>query len=339
MPKNDNTNRMMISFVMPTYNSIRTIEQSLRSIREQNFDQSKLEIIVIDGNSDDGTLEIASKFNAIILNNPYRLPEPGKLIGMKAAKGKYLFLIDSDEILRDKESLNRRIAFMENNPDVHGAIFDLFAPEEYNPLCIYMNEAGDPFSCFVYRRWGDTSYNFKKNLSRQSKFGNIYYFGSNDLIPIGDANTFMDLDYIREKHPDIAGKIEPAVLWDVIIRDNGLVGYNEKDYVYHLSRCDFKTYIKKLKFRVVNNIHDVNGSGYSFRAQNDKKLRRRKYLYPFYCISIILPIFDGIRMSILHKNMVFMLHPIFVWYVMLEIVIQYIKKLVGTKSTNTSYGK
>lgn len=339
MKENRNTDEIIISVVMPTYNSEPTIEKSLSSIRGQNFEQSRIEIIVVDGGSNDRTLEIANKYRSIILYNPERLPEAAKLIGVKAAKGHFLFMIDSDEVICDNDSFNRRIEFMTKNKEIHGAYYDLKSYRGYNPICTYMNDAGDPFSCFTYKRWGNTKYNLKRNLIGISDFGNIYHFNDLELIPIGDSNTVMDLDYIRSKHPQEAETYEPAVLWDIVIRDNGLVGWSEKDFVYHLSACDFKTYLKKLKFRVVNNIHDVKGSGYSFRAQNDKTLSRRKYLYPFYCISIVLPILDGIRMSILHKNMIFMLHPIFAWYVMLEIVIQYIKKLVGARSTNTSYGK
>ena len=339
MTFNRNKYEIMVSVVMPTYNSESTIEKSLSSIRNQIFEQSQIEIIVVDGGSTDRTLEIANRYHAIILDNPERLPEPAKLIGMKAAQGHYLFLFDSDQIIANKDFLLRKMSYMQRNRDVHGIIYDLAVEDGYNPICVYMNEAGDPFSCFIYRRWGGTAYNYRRNIQKQSDIGNTYYFSDSDLIPIGDSNTVMDLDYIRSKHPQEAETYEPAVLWDIVIRDNGLVGWSEKDFVYHLSACDFKTYLKKLKFRVVNNIHDVKGSGYSFRAQNDKILSKRKYLYPFYCISIIMPIFDGIRMSLLHKNMVFMLHPVFAWYVMIEIVMQYIKKLVGVRSTNTSYGK
>jgi glycosyltransferase involved in cell wall biosynthesis len=43
-----------VSIVMPTYNSLRTIETALKSIREQDY-RGKIEIVAVDGGSTDGT--------------------------------------------------------------------------------------------------------------------------------------------------------------------------------------------------------------------------------------------------------------------------------------------
>jgi len=48
-----------ISVIVPTYNSSRTIEKCLKSIKNQTY--QNIEIIVIDNNSSDNTLKIAKK--------------------------------------------------------------------------------------------------------------------------------------------------------------------------------------------------------------------------------------------------------------------------------------
>ncbi len=45
-----------ISIVIACYNSERTIEQCLNSIRSQRYPQNKIEIIAVDGGSKDNTL-------------------------------------------------------------------------------------------------------------------------------------------------------------------------------------------------------------------------------------------------------------------------------------------
>ncbi len=79
----------LITIIMPTYNSEKTLEYSLRSIRHQIINQDQIEILMIDGGSTDKTLEIAGKYNAKVLYNERRLPEFAKQQGMMAAKGKY----------------------------------------------------------------------------------------------------------------------------------------------------------------------------------------------------------------------------------------------------------
>ena len=84
---------------MATYNSESTIEKSLISIREQDFDQKKIEILVVDGNSTDKTRDIAKKYGCEIIDNPERLPEIAKMIGLRRAAGIYVSIMDSDEAL------------------------------------------------------------------------------------------------------------------------------------------------------------------------------------------------------------------------------------------------
>lgn len=99
---------IVFSFVMAAYNSENTIEKSLSSIREQDFEQDKIEIIVVDGMSTDKTRDIARQFGCHIIDNKKRLPEIAKTIGLKAALGKYLCIMDSDESLDRKTILSER---------------------------------------------------------------------------------------------------------------------------------------------------------------------------------------------------------------------------------------
>ena len=57
--KKDN-NYPKISIVMPSYNQVQFIEKSILSILNQDY--SNTELIIIDGGSDDGTLDIIKKY-------------------------------------------------------------------------------------------------------------------------------------------------------------------------------------------------------------------------------------------------------------------------------------
>ena len=105
----------LITIIMPTYNSEKTLEYSLRSIRHQIINQDQIEILMIDGGSTDKTLEIAGKYNAKVLYNERRLPEFAKQQGMMAAKGKYGIFIDSDEAFTNKHSLSSRLELLKKS--------------------------------------------------------------------------------------------------------------------------------------------------------------------------------------------------------------------------------
>ena len=97
---------LKISVVTPTLNAASVLEAELESIRSQNYPQDKIEIIIADGGSTDNTLEIAKKYNAVVVPNKLKTAEAGKAAGLKVATGDLVALIDSDNILPTNEWLN-----------------------------------------------------------------------------------------------------------------------------------------------------------------------------------------------------------------------------------------
>ncbi len=335
-------NSVLVSVIMPTYNSQDTIRMALKSIREQDFDQEKIEILVIDGGSSDSTLEIAKQFGAKILHNEKRLPEAAKSIGIQKAQGKYIVEHDSDEVYIQKDQLSKRIAFLRAHPEVKCMLSDRHvAPKGYAFSCAYLNTVGDPFTAFTYKSKGTVVRNLKGHVWYEHDGAYIFQFGSNDILPIGDGGTTMiDMDYVREQFKDSMSEQRFAsTIFDDVVQSSGYVACIEDDNILHYSATTFRIYLKKLKFRVINNIFDVAGSGYAARAMENTKLDKRKFLYPFYCVTIILPVIDGVRLSLRFKDASLMMHPIYSFYVLFQILFQYARKFCGKKTSNASYGK
>jgi glycosyltransferase involved in cell wall biosynthesis len=88
--------KRIISIVIPTYNNEGTLPACLSSIREQ--DCTGIEVIVVDGFSTDGTLEIAKGMadKVIQVKGP---PPLARNEGFRISKGDIFVSIDSDMIL------------------------------------------------------------------------------------------------------------------------------------------------------------------------------------------------------------------------------------------------
>ena len=98
----------MVSFVIPTLNSEKTLGECLDAILAQDFPRSGYEIVIADAGSSDATLEIAkAKGVDVICANPLKTGEAGKAAGIEAAKGDLIALVDSDNILPDRDWLRR----------------------------------------------------------------------------------------------------------------------------------------------------------------------------------------------------------------------------------------
>jgi len=86
----------LVSITIPTKNSGDTIEECLKSARNQTY--SNIELIVIDTQSTDNTLEISKKYSSKIINTEWKLLG-SRFLGLEASNGEYVLLLDSDQIL------------------------------------------------------------------------------------------------------------------------------------------------------------------------------------------------------------------------------------------------
>ena len=83
----------LVSIIIPTRNSDRTISACLKSIKKQTY--KNIEIIVVDNNSTDTTKEISKKYTKRVFNKgPERSAQ--RNFGALKSKGEYVLFIDSD---------------------------------------------------------------------------------------------------------------------------------------------------------------------------------------------------------------------------------------------------
>ena len=334
--------KILFSIIMPTYNSEKTIEKALQSIRMQDIEQNLIEILVIDGGSTDKTIEIAERYGAQILNNLKKFPEYAKQIGFAHAKGIWIVMQDSDEVLSEKSLLSNRLKFFEKNSNVYCLTVDEYLPgEECGIACAYMNWFGDPFSYIVYDLKPSKALQLKKYLHRKSKEGNVYKYKENDIYHIGDGGTTtVNIQKAKELFGEEYYTSEFATsIFYRMIKETLLVGCIPGDAVIHYPVSSFKSYLKKLRFRVYTNLNDVQQSGYSVRAKENKRLMYKKLKFILYVATIILPLIDSVRLSIKYKNISLLLHFVYTYYVVAVLAIEIVKKMLGIKMKNVQYGK
>lgn len=335
---------ILVSIIMPTLNAESVIEDTLKSIRNQSVDQKKIEILVIDGGSTDRTREIALKYNADILENPEVVPEAAKRIGMVNAKGKYFCLLDSDIRFTDITQLEKRMNFFADNPEVKAMLPDItLAPESSPDLTTYFVVYGDPFSYFIYRiNISNLYHSIKKIYNIEKRVnGHVVKFQDDDILPLADAgSTMVDWEYAHNNFQNEIGTQQfVSTFFERIVGKSECMGIVDLDRVVHYAQTNKQSFFKKLKFRVINNIHYVEGSGYTARAVSAMRLNRRKFLFPAYCLSIVWPFLDSVILSIRHHKKGMLMHFVFTYYVFFQIIGQYALKILKKQPKINVYGR
>ncbi len=106
-----------VSILVATLNSELTIEGCLKAICELNYPKDLLEIIVVDGCSMDGTLEIAEKYPVKVISAPLNAPAAYNY-ALKIVSSDVIGFIDADAKV-EKEWLNKLVAYLDK-PQVAG---------------------------------------------------------------------------------------------------------------------------------------------------------------------------------------------------------------------------
>lgn len=125
----------LISLIIPCYNAESTISKCLDSVISQSY--KNLEIIIINDGSTDGTYAIINQFQdkdsrIIIINQENSGVSKARNEGIKAASGKYICFVDSDDWVEKDYCYVLHQSLFENDADI--SIADV----------IYENEDGKP---------------------------------------------------------------------------------------------------------------------------------------------------------------------------------------------------
>jgi glycosyltransferase involved in cell wall biosynthesis len=114
-----NAQMLKVSIVTVAFNSVSTIRDTIESVLGQSY--ARIEYIVIDGGSTDGTVEVVREYGARIahfVSEPDRGLYDAMNKGVALATGDFIGLLNSDDIYQDADVVSSVVAAVD-----HGARF------------------------------------------------------------------------------------------------------------------------------------------------------------------------------------------------------------------------
>lgn len=97
----------LISIIIPVYNAVKTIENTLNSVLNQTY--SKIQLIVIDGFSNDGTIDVVQLFSDridVLISEKDRGIYNAMNKGVDLAEGDFYYFLGADDILSSRDVIH-----------------------------------------------------------------------------------------------------------------------------------------------------------------------------------------------------------------------------------------
>lgn len=250
---------MDISIIIVNYNTLPLVIDVIRSIKKNLLD-IKYEILLIDNDSKDGTREYFSTNNIEKLKF---IPSCENLgfgrannLGIKKAKGKYIFLLNSDTLLIDN-SVSIMFRYMEENEDIGVCGANLY------------NKKMEPVHSYG-RKIPGLFYDFNEIIKK------IYTKIVDKRLDFNYSNKIKEVGYITGA--------------DMFIRKEvlDLVGGFDEDFFMYFEETELSSRIKKMGYKIVNipaaKIIHFEGASFEFkenrfRMSNESKHKFFKKVY------------------------------------------------------------
>ena len=202
----------MISFIITTYNSEKTIVRAINSILDQKSNLN-FEIIVVDDGSNDKTKVVLENYYDKI--KYYYKENEGvscaRNFGMQKAKGEYIIFVDSDDYI--KNSLLQ---------DIESHILQKIDLIKWNPIFVYenKNENFKPISVEFNKVTGEEGFNL--------------LFGKDNLIDC--LWKYAIKKEIIPKFPENMYHEDFATIPFIILNAKSFVSINKYEYYYIQSK-------------------------------------------------------------------------------------------------------
>ena len=231
-----------LSICIPVYNMEKYIESSLLSILNQSF--QKFEIILVNDNSNDKTIEIINKYQ--INDNRIKVINHQQKLGVYCARkdailnanGEFILMMDPDDLFLNqdlfKELYNNNLKY---NLDI--TEFLVYNQEENNKT-IYMS------SNHIFNHW----HNYSKTIIYQPELSNIIFY--------------------KPQSHNITS-IFCRTIWNKLIRNNIMikaVNYVEKTFKSRFLITADDTPLNIMVFNFASNYSNIKIPGYLYIKKN-----------------------------------------------------------------------
>lgn len=187
---------------MPTRNAAGILENALASIQRQDYPADRMEILISDGGSTDGTREIAAKYGAIVMDDNGLDMEDAKRVALQKATGDYVVFVDADNEITHSDYVRLAVQALAAHPMALGVESYYLPSPKMTSFCVYLTyllHISDPVAwmmtvepVFVASEGEVERWTLPENTYAYPLGANGFVYRRADLLAVQAAQQFSD---------------------------------------------------------------------------------------------------------------------------------------------------
>lgn len=290
-----------VTVFMPVYNGEKYIKEAIESILNQTY--KNFEFLIINDGSTDRTVDIIRSFNdsriRLVNNDQNRGLPYTRNKGLKLARGKFIALMDSDDISKSRR-LETQIKYLKKNEDIHvvsSTVEELIGDKINKPKKRFFKNENASIGLMFRNNVGNPAATFRKDFIIKNnikyreecfigqdyafwidcqKYGNIHIMRTPQLI------YRTGHDNITKRSTKVNNRERKMLLDEVRIRSIKNNGFELKDEDYEIFNKVFSDPYVEININdlekcniVLNKIININKISHKF--DNKKLSNKIKY--------------------------------------------------------------
>lgn len=309
-----------LSIIIVNKNGGKKLAHCLECIASQNYPKNLIEILVIDGGSNDNSQELSEEKGARFIAGGFPdNQEARRYVGVKEAKNEIIVWLDSDNYMPEKKWLTRMVEPLILDKEIFASetlhytysktdrlfnrYFSLFGVND--PVAFYLGKA-DRATHYQNRNW--------QLMGHAIDCGGYFKVSFTDQIPTVGCNGFcIRRSVLNEVLTEPEAYFHIDVIADLIRKGHQCIAFVKNDIIHDTS--DNLTKLVRKRLAYFSN-HGVKlSSKRRYKVYDSQSTRDNLLLLVFviYTVTIVKPLFDATRGFLKRPDFAWFLHPLVCW--------------------------
>ena len=309
-------NNYSVTVSMISYNDELILDECLSSIRNQDYNQNLIDILLVDGGSNDKTLEIAQKYGATVISRPDLKNQPNIRGGIssQSPQSDLILFFSADNRFQERDTLSKMIETF-RDPEIVACETLRYGYKKTDPiLSRYFALIGgcDPIAVGLGKADRGPYDNDLKwhSFGKNEDCGDYYkikFESDVSRIPTIGANGFLIRKKLIEKmeYAENGAHIDMCV--SLIRKGYNTFAFVKNKHIIHYINIKPFSFIKRRLLWANTYSSDKIKREYSVFQKKDTT---RLFFMVFANITIIIPLLRAVKGYISVRDTAWFLHPL-----------------------------